>query len=343
VIEVLNLSKSFGGRPAVKGVTFTVEKGEILGFLGPNGAGKTTTMRILTCYMPPDTGTARVSGFDVFEQSMEVRRRIGYLPENPPLYGEMVVRSYLDFVAKIREVPGSQRRARVDAAMERCGLTAVAGRVIGNLSKGYKQRVGLAQAILHDPPVLVLDEPTVGLDPEQIREIRGLIRSLGGQHTVILSTHILPEVEVTCSRVAIISYGEIVQEGSLEGLAAAGSAVERVRLRTARGSEAIPAGLRHVAGVHSVTAEPAGSFILEVDRGEMVREGVAAEVVRAGWGLLEMTPITRTLEEIYLEATRRLASEASEAATPPGGHGEPVEQGGDVHEAMAAHAPGGAA
>src|SRR5437867_707223 len=209
VIEVLNLSKAFGGRPAIKGLSFKVEKGEILGFLGPNGAGKTTTMRVLTCYMPPDSGTARVGGHDVFENPIEVKRRIGYLPETPPLYLEMSVRSYLDFVAKIRRVPRGQARAKVDAAIERCGLTSVTPRVIGNLSKGFKQRVGLAQAILHDPPVLILDEPTVGLDPEQIIEIRNLIRSLGGDHTIILSTHILPEVTVTCSRVAIVSYGEI--------------------------------------------------------------------------------------------------------------------------------------
>ena len=323
MIEVLNLSKSFGGRSAVKGVTFRVGKGEILGFLGPNGAGKTTTMRILTCYMPPDEGTARVDGLDVFEKSMDVRRRIGYLPENPPLYNEMVVRPFLDFVAKIRGVPKLQRRARVDAAVERCGLNGVTGRLIGNLSKGFKQRVGLAQAILHDPPVLILDEPTAGLDPEQIIEIRGLIKSFGGEHTIILCTHILPEVTVTCSRVAIISYGEIVREGSLEGLATGNASVEKIRLRVARDSELVGGGLRRVAGVVSVApAVEAGTYVVEIERETSAREAVAAEVVRAGWGLLELTTVTRTLEEIYLEATRRLPQEAAE---PAGGGGAPLE------------------
>ncbi len=315
MIEVLNLTKAFGGRPAIKGVSFKVDRGEILGFLGPNGAGKTTTMRVITGYMPPDSGTARVDGYDVFEKPMEVKRRIGYLPENPPLYGEMTVRSFLDFVARIRKVPSRQSRARVDAALERCGLNGMAGRLIGNLSKGFKQRVGLAQAILHDPPVLILDEPTVGLDPEQIIEIRHLIKGLGGDHTIILSTHILPEVTVTCSRVAIISYGEIVQEGSLEGLAAAaGASSEKIRLRVARDGDAAAAGFRQHPDVLSVEAAGGdGTYILEVRKQDSVMEQIATAAVRGGWGLLELTPITRTLEEIYLEATRRLPQAATAA------------------------------
>ena len=328
MIEVVGVSKAFGGRPAIRGVSFRVGKGEILGFLGPNGAGKTTTMRILTCYLAPDEGSARVDGFDVWSDPIEVKRRIGYLPETPPLYGEMTVRSYLEFVARIRAIPASGRRAAVDAAMERCGLTSARGRLIANLSKGFRQRVGLAQAIVHDPPVLILDEPTVGLDPEQIIEIRELIRSLGGGHTIILSTHILPEVTVTCSRVAIISYGEIVQEGSLEGLAG-GKDVERIRVRIARDSEGVGRELGLVEGVVSVA--PAGDesgYLIEIRPGATAREKIAVAAVTHGWGLLEMTTVTRSLEEIYLEATRRLpsgagdgvqaGSEGARRAAPPG-------------------------
>jgi gliding motility-associated transport system ATP-binding protein len=337
VIEVLNLTKAFGGRPAIKGVSFKVEKGEILGFLGPNGAGKTTTMRILTCYMPPDSGTAKVGGHDVFDSPMEVKRRIGYLPETPPLYPEMSVRSYLDFVAKIRKVPGRQVKGKVDAAMERCGLGQVAARVIGNLSKGFKQRVGLAQAILHDPPVLVLDEPTVGLDPEQIIEIRNLIKSFGGDHTVILSTHILPEVTVTCSRVAIISYGEIVQEGSLEGLAALGQGAERMRVRVARDGEAVAAAFRQHEGVLSVARlSEEGAYLLELQSGERHRESLASAAVRGGWGLLEMTPVTKSLEEIYLEATRRLGPAEKEGVPAPVNGSEPPPAARDAGVASAA-------
>jgi ABC-2 type transport system ATP-binding protein len=300
-------------------------------------------MRILTCYMPPDAGRAMVGGFDVFEQSMEVRKRIGYLPENPPLYGEMLVRTFLDFVAKIRGVPKTQRRGRVDAAIERCGLTGVAGRLIANLSKGFKQRVGLAQAILHDPPVLILDEPTVGLDPEQIIEIRRLIKGLGGEHTIILSTHILPEVAVTCSRVAIISYGEIVLEDRLDGLAAAVGA-EKIRLRVARDGESAASGLGRVPGVLAVqrAGEPC-VYLLETDRTDGVREAIAAAAVNGGWGLLDMTTVTRTLEEIYLEATRRLPPE-SEAAPAGGAEGRPVAmQAREEEAAVSAPAGGGAA
>jgi len=340
VIEVMNLTKAFGGRPAIKGVSFKVEKGEILGFLGPNGAGKTTTMRILTCYMPPDSGTARIGGHDVFDSPMEVKKSIGYLPESPPLYAEMTVRSYLDFVAKIRKVPRSQVRPRVDASIERCGLRSVSGRVIGNLSKGFRQRVGLAQAILHDPPVLILDEPTVGLDPEQIIEIRNLIKSLGGEHTIILSTHILPEVTVTCSRVAIISYGEIVQEGSLEGLATAGASVERLRVRVARDGDGVSeAWTRQQGVISSARLDESGTYLLQVEKGEMVREAIAAAAVKAGCGLLEMTPVTRTLEEIYLEATRRLPSLP---AQPSEGNGRGVAPAPPAPPDSAVAAQGGA-
>ena len=210
MIEVQDLRKSFGGRVAIDGISFRVEKGEILGFLGPNGAGKTTTMRILTGFIPPTSGTARVAGLDVVEEPREVKRRIGYLPEHPPLYKEMTVSAYLAFVARIKGVPGKRLKETVASALERCGLDAVAGRLIQNLSKGYQQRVGIAQAIVHSPEVMILDEPTVGLDPRQILKIRNIIRSFHGEKTVILSTHIIPEVEKLCDRVAIINEGRIV-------------------------------------------------------------------------------------------------------------------------------------
>ena len=218
MIEVANLSKRYGDLAAVRDVSFTAADGEILGFLGPNGAGKTTTMRIITGFMPATAGTVRVDGFDVFEQSNEVRRRIGYLPENPPLYGDMAVASYLRFVARLKGMPRAQIADAIDRVLETCGLTAVRDRLLAHLSKGFRQRVGLAQALIHDPPVLVLDEPTIGLDPRQIIEIRQLIKTLGGKRTVVLSTHILPEVSQVCDKVVIINDGRIVVEDMLANL-----------------------------------------------------------------------------------------------------------------------------
>lgn len=218
MIEVRNLTKSYGDIDAVRGISFTAEKGQVVGFLGPNGAGKTTTMRIITGFMPPTSGTVRVAGFDVLDDSLEARKRTGYLPENPPLYNDMTTRAYLRFVGKIRGVPRPELDGAVARAMAKCGLDEVGGRVVGNLSKGYRQRVGLAQALLHDPSVLVLDEPTIGLDPRQILDIRSLIRELSGERTVILSTHILPEVQQLCDKVVIINRGRIVAEESLAEL-----------------------------------------------------------------------------------------------------------------------------
>src|SRR5438552_14141966 len=214
VIEVDNLTKRYGRTTAVDGISFVVKKGEILGFLGPNGAGKTTTMRILTCYLPPTEGTARVAGHDVFEEPLEVKRRVGYIPESPPLYPDLDVGSFLDFCAKIKGVPGKDRKARIPDVMEKTRISDVRGTLIGRLSKGYRQRVGLAQGILHNPDVLILDEPTAGLDPKQINETRDLIKSLAGDHTIILSTHILPEVEQTCQQVIIINKGRLVATDS---------------------------------------------------------------------------------------------------------------------------------
>ena len=227
MIEVANLSKRYGDLAAVRDVSFSAASGQILGFLGPNGAGKTTTMRIITGFMPATAGTVRVDGFDVFEQSTEVRRRIGYLPENPPLYNDMAVAPYLRFVAKLKGMGRADIPAALDRALETCGLTAVRDRLLGHLSKGFRQRVGLAQALIHDPPVLVLDEPTIGLDPRQIVEIRSLIRTLGGKRTVVLSTHILPEVSQVCDKVVIINDGRIVAEDTLANLTR-GRALEEV-------------------------------------------------------------------------------------------------------------------
>ena len=230
MIEVDHLTKVFNGRKAVDGISFTVQKGEILGFLGPNGAGKTTTMRILTCYMPASDGTARVAGYDVFDESLEVRRRIGYLPENPPLYPEMTVASYLHFVAKIKGAPSARRKSMVDDVMQKCSIGDVRNRIISKLSKGYKQRVGLAQALLNNPEVLILDEPTIGLDPKQIHDVRSLIKSLAGDHTVILSTHILPEVSMTCNRVVIIHNGKVVAMDTPTGLTNQMKGAEKIAL-----------------------------------------------------------------------------------------------------------------
>jgi len=306
MLDVSDISKVYGGRTVVDHVSFSVSKGEILGFLGPNGAGKTTTMRILTGYVPPTSGTASVGGLDVQDHPLEVKRRIGYLPEHPPLYREMLVRPFLRFVARIRGVPRSHAGARVDHAIERCGLASVAGRLIGNLSKGYQQRVGLAQAILHEPDVLILDEPTIGLDPTQIREIRQLIKSFSGEHTVILSTHILAEVTATCTRVLIINDGRIAAEDTLERLAARGERSRRLALRLARPDDGVTAALGSVAGVRRAQPDDgaAGGYQVEMQEGHDGREAVAALCVERGWGLLELRPITPSLEDIFIRIIR---------------------------------------
>ncbi len=303
MLEVRGITKVYGERRAVDDLTFSVDRGEILGFLGPNGAGKTTTMRILTGFVPPTSGTAKVAGFDVRDEPIEVKKRIGYLPEHPPLYIEMLVRSYLNFVATIRGVPRRQIVSRVGAAIERCGLSEVAGRLIGNLSKGYQQRVGLAQAILHEPDLLILDEPTIGLDPSQIREIRQLIKSFAGEHTVILSTHILAEVTMTCNRVLIINEGKIAATDTLERLAARGGSRRRVVLRLARNADAAPQAIRAISGVVGVERDDGqdGRFVVEMAEGQDAREEIAAHAVKEGWGLLEMRPLTRSLEDIFIE------------------------------------------
>ncbi len=304
MIEVEHLTKVYNGRKAVDDVSFRVEKGEILGFLGPNGAGKTTTMRILTCYMPASEGTARVAGYDVFDDSLEVRRRIGYLPEVPPLYPEMTVESYLNFVAKIKGVQSSRRRQQVDDAMGKCSVGDERNRVIAKLSKGYKQRVGVAQALLGNPEVLILDEPTIGLDPKQIFEIRTLIKGLAGTHTVILSTHILPEVSMTCSRVVIINKGKVVAMDTPQGLTNQSKGAERVALVVDGPREEVQSKLQSLEGVLSVGAEgPDGqpcSFMVECTLGTDLRKSLASAVVSQGWGLLELRGVSLSLEDVFI-------------------------------------------
>ncbi len=305
MIEVEHLTKAYNGRKAVDDISFRVEKGEILGFLGPNGAGKTTTMRILTCYMPATDGTARVAGFDVFENSLEVRKRIGYLPENPPLYPEMTVQSYLHFVAKIKGTPSAQRKTQVEDAMDRCSITDVRDRIIGKLSKGYKQRVGLAQSLLNNPEVLILDEPTIGLDPKQIFEVRSLIKNLAGTHTVILSTHILPEVSMTCNRVVIINDGRLIAIDTPQGLANQQKGAERIALLIEGPREAVRQKLASIPGVMSVQAEagsdaqPAG-FTVECKLNTALRRDIANAVVTQGWGLLELRGVSMSLEDVFI-------------------------------------------
>ena len=307
MIEVHHVTKRYGRVTAVDDVSFRVERGEILGFLGPNGAGKTTTMRILTGYMPPTEGRATVAGFDVFDQPIEAKRRTGYLPETPPLYPDMTVREYLDFVAKIKGVPSRERKERVTTAMERTRVADMAERHCAKLSKGYRQRVGLAQALIHNPEVLILDEPTAGLDPKQIIETRDLIRSLAGDHTIVLSTHILPEVSQTCQRVVIINRGRVVAVDTPENLTARLKGAETMYVQVdASGADAATA-LAAIPGVTRVAAAdqrgPAGAFEVESHRGTDVRREIARTVVTRGWGLLELRPMRMSLEEIFLQVT----------------------------------------
>ena len=307
MIEVQHLTKRYGRVTAVDDVSFRVEPGEILGFLGPNGAGKTTTMRILTGYMPASEGRATVAGYDVFTHPIEAKRRTGYLPETPPLYPEMTVREYLDFVARIKGVPSAERTSRVDTVMKRTHVDDMASRHCGKLSKGYRQRVGLAQAIIHNPEVLILDEPTAGLDPKQIIETRQLIRSLAGNHTIVLSTHILPEVSQTCQRVVIINKGRVVAVDTPDNLTArlrgAGSLYVQVDAAGADAETALAAvpGVTRVVPAHM--RRETGAFEVESEKGRDVRRELAREIVTRGWGLLELRPMRISLEEVFLQVT----------------------------------------
>ena len=315
MIEVDRLTKRYGPVPAIQDVSFTVEKGQIVGFLGPNGAGKTTTMRILSCFMPASGGTARVAGYDVFEQSLEVRRRIGYLPENVPLYADMTVDAYLDFVANIKGLGRSERRRRVGEVLERCQIPDVRGRLIGRLSKGYRQRVGLAQALIADPDVLILDEPTIGLDPKQIVGIRQLIKSLAGAHTVILSTHILPEVSMVCEGVIIINRGRVVASGPLDRLMQELSPTARLQVQVEGPAELVAQSLRAIPGVQRVEArgvvDGVSTFVLEAERVRDIRREVAQLVAQQRWGLLELKALDMSLEDVFI---RIVAGEEHEEA-----------------------------
>lgn len=301
MIDVEHITKQYGEFTALRDVSFRVGKGEVVGFLGPNGAGKTTTMRILTGFMPPTSGTARIAGHDVFYDSLEARRKIGYLPETVPLYTEMTVRGYLEYMARLRGV--KSRKASVDKALEATRLEERADTIIAKLSKGYRQRVGLAQALVHDPAVLVLDEPTIGLDPKQILEVRELIRELGKDHTVILSTHILPEVSQICTRVIIINEGSIVAEDSPENLTALISGGEKLFIDVDAASDQVLKVLRRMP--HVVTVEPGRQRGYEVTCavGTDCRAEVARQIVNNGWGLLEMRPVGLSLEEVFLKLT----------------------------------------
>lgn len=320
MIEVMHLGKRYGEIIAIDDVNFSVAKGEILAFLGPNGAGKTTTMRILTCFMPATSGTAKVAGFDIFESPMEVKRRIGYLPDNPPLYPEMTVSEYLQFVAKIKGVPNPKLKAALASALEKCNLGDVSRRLIGNLSRGYRQRVGLAQAMIHNPDVLILDEPTVGLDPKQIIEIRELIKALGGEHTIVLSTHILPEATAVSQKVVIINRGRIVAVDSQERLSAQVRKSEKLSVRVRRADAVDPEKIVSIEGVQQVLPQPSvdgeGLFIVESELGRDIREELAKRVVECGWGLLEMKPLAVSLEEVFLQLTTEEKGVEEAAAAP---------------------------
>ena len=323
MITVKRLTKRYAKTTAVDEISFDVAKGQIVGFLGPNGAGKTTTMRMLTCFLPPSSGTASVAGFDVLEQPLEVKRRIGYLPETPPIYPEMATSEYLQFVGKLKGLSGTDLAKRLDYVCERCAIAHVKTKLLGKLSKGYRQRVGLAQAIIHNPDVLILDEPTAGLDPKQINETRDLIKDLAGEHTIILSTHILPEVEQTCEQVIIINQGKLVATDSVRNLQARARGAESVLVEVAgrNGSlepSTVQSKLERVAGVSRVLckqkADALAVFEVESKKGSFVRGDVARAVVESGWDLNELRPAAMSLEEVFLQLTE--SETAGEPETP---------------------------
>jgi ABC-2 type transport system ATP-binding protein len=311
MITVSELTKRYARHTAVDNISFQVQKGQIVGFLGPNGAGKTTTMRILTCFLPPTSGTASVAGFDVLDQPLEVKKRVGYLPETPPLYPEMRTSEYLQFVGSLKGLSGAELNKRVDYVTERCAVADVKDKLLGKLSKGYRQRVGLAQAIIHNPEVLILDEPTAGLDPKQINETRDLIKSLAGDHTIVLSTHILPEVEQTCQQVIIINKGKLVATDSVNNLQNRARGAESLLVEVAGrngdlDAAAVQRRLEQITGITRVQlkdTKPSGSSF-EVESGkDFVRGDLARAIVQSGWDLNEMRTAAVSLEEIFLQLT----------------------------------------
>jgi ABC-2 type transport system ATP-binding protein len=317
MISANQLTKRYARTIAVDQISFEIAKGQIVGFLGPNGAGKTTTMRMLTCFLPPSAGTAKVAGFDVLDQPLEVKKHIGYLPETPPIYPEMETGEYLTFVGKLKGLKGADLQKRVNYVSDRCAIADVKKKLLGKLSKGYRQRVGLAQAIIHNPDVLILDEPTAGLDPKQINETRDLIKDLAGEHTIILSTHILPEVEQTCEQVIIINKGKLVATDSVKNLQARARGAESVLIDIAgRGANLevpiVQHKLEQVSGVSRVLckqqADNRALFEVESQKGRLVRGDLARAVVQAGWDLNELRPAAMSLEEIFLQLTGKDAS-----------------------------------
>lgn len=307
MINVEGLTRYYGEKRAITDVTFNVKKGEILGLLGPNAAGKTTAMRILTCFMPPTSGTATIGGFDIFENSMDVRRITGYLPENPPLYTDMTVLDYLDFVARLKGVDKSKRAAEVDIVIEKASIGDVQKNIIGKLSKGYKQRVGLAQSLINNPQIVILDEPTVGLDPKQIIEIRELIKNLRGEHTVILSSHILPEIEQTCDRVVIINEGRVVAEDTVENLTNRMQGGERTLIQVEGAEKDVRQALESANGIISLTVNKATDNVLDVmvESEQDIRKELARAIVKSNLGLLGLTAEKFTLEDIFLHLTTK--------------------------------------
>lgn len=304
MIEVKELCKSYGARMAIDRLNFSLSKGDVVGFLGPNGAGKSTTMKIITGFMAPTTGSASIAGYDVFEHPIEVKKRIGYLPEVPPVYGDMFVREYLEYVARLKGLKSDQIKSAVDRALEKTNLTSVAKRLIQNLSKGFRQRVGLAQAIVSNPEVLILDEPTVGLDPKQVAEIRNLITELRGDHTIILSTHILSEVQATCDKVIIINQGKIVAQDSIENLSRLEKGRMHIQLRLRQSAGDVEAELSKIAGVMQVyRGSNDKEWKLDLTSSDEVVDLVSRHIVQRGWGLLEFSPLKVDLEDVFLKFT----------------------------------------
>jgi ABC-2 type transport system ATP-binding protein len=302
MVYVHNLTKRYGSLVAVENLSFKLDRGDVLGFLGPNGAGKTTTMRIITGYMPPTKGTVHIEGVDIFDNPLQAKKMIGYLPENPPLYLDMTVAEYLEFVADIKQVKRKDKKSRIFYVLDKCGLSDVRKRIIGHLSKGYRQRVGIAQALVNNPSVLILDEPTIGLDPLQIIEIRDLIKSLSGERTVILSTHILPEVTMICSKVVIINEGKMVLEESLNYLSESLRNSTSLLLRVRQNGDSVKEKIMSVKGVSGVRPGPAGEFVITPSEGVEIREELVRLVVENDLGLLELRPLVNTLEEIFMKA-----------------------------------------
>ncbi len=303
MIEVHNLCKSYGDRIAIDHLNFKIEKGDVVGLLGPNGAGKSTTMKIITGFMAPTSGEARVCGFDVFENPIEVKKRIGYLPETPPLYTDMTVEKYLKFVAELKLVEKGNIKKFVERALTKAQLISVRSRLIRNLSKGFKQRVGIAQALVSEPEVLVLDEPTVGLDPKQVLEIRDLIKELRGEHTIILSTHILPEVQATCNKVIIIHQGKIVAQDSIDQIERMNQGAILLTVKVKKSKESLEAAIRNIQGVSEIEMITAQHYRIKMLEQDELIEKVASEVIRSGAGLIELSPSRANLEDVFLKLT----------------------------------------